>query len=122
MTATTDTAPASPEVLRFERAAPGSVHPSSSDSGIRVLTPADIASWAAGLGKRTELCLAIAGTPRGKLTLYAGPDDRDAPPVAILTGLTSGTYVSRPWSPDIQEWMTSILHAANTLQDSGQPQ
>lgn len=85
------------------------------DPGTLTLTPADLASWEAGLQKRDELCLAVAGTRRGKLTLYAGPDQHGTGPVAVLTGLDKATYVSRPQSDDIEEWITSILHTAETL-------
>lgn len=87
----------------------------AADPGTRPLTPADLASLEASLQKRDELCLAVAGTRRGKLTLYAGPDQRGTGPVAVLTGLDTETYVSRPLSDDIEEWITSILHTAETL-------
>lgn len=87
----------------------------AADPGTRTLTPADLASWEASLQKRDELCLAVAGTLRGKLTLYAGPDQDGTGPVAVLTGLDTETYVSRPLSDDIEEWITSILHTAETL-------
>jgi hypothetical protein len=86
-----------------------------SDTRTLTLTPAALASWEAGLKKRDELCLAVAGTRRGKLTLYAGPDSHSTGPVAVLTGLDTETYVSRPWTEDIEGWITSILHSVETL-------
>lgn len=86
------------------------------DPGARTLTPADIASWEAGLQKRDELCLTVVGgTRRGQLTLFAGPDKHGTRPVAVLTGLDTETYVSRAVTDDIEEWITSILHTAETL-------
>ncbi len=86
--------------------------------GSGVLTPADIASWEADLLERTELCLALGGPGRSKLTVYAGPDATGRPPVAILTGLNGQTYVSRPWNTGVQEWITSILRSAESLTGS----
>lgn len=91
---------------------------SSRGTGIRVLTPAGIASWAAGLVERAELCLAVGGTRRGKLTIYAGPEEGEGLPVAILTGINGHTYVSRAWNSDIEEWIASILRSAKALADA----
>lgn len=86
--------------------------------GIRVFTSADIAAWEACLQERTELCLSVAGTARGKLTLYAGPDHRGGVPVAVLTGIDDASYVSRPWTPDIEAWVASVLKSAASLNDA----
>lgn len=81
---------------------------------IETYTPASIASWEATLVCRTELCLSIAGTSRSKLTLYAGPNEDGANPIAILTGLDDGIYVSRPQAPgDIQQWVLAMLQAVD---------
>jgi hypothetical protein len=80
-----------------------------------VFTPADIASWEAGLRERTRFALAVAGAGRGKLTIYAGPDNRGGIPCAVLTGFRSGCHVSRPWTADIQEWISSVLRTAESL-------
>lgn len=85
------------------------------DPGTPTITPADIASWEAALQKRDELCLTVAGTRPGQLTLFAGPDKHGTRPVAVLTGLDTETYVSRAWTDDIEEWITSILQTAETL-------
>ncbi|TLM70895.1 hypothetical protein [Pseudarthrobacter sp. NamB4] len=83
---------------------------------IKTYTPACIASWESTLSSRTELCLSIAGTNRSKLTLYAGPDAAGSAPIAILTGLDNGIYVSRPQAPnDIQQWISAMLQAAEEL-------
>lgn len=85
------------------------------DPGALTLTPANIASWEASLQRWDELCLSVAGTRRGQLTLFAGPDKHGTRPVAVLTGLDTESYVSRAVTDDIEEWITSILHTAETL-------
>lgn len=100
--------------LETGRKTPGGLG-AATNQGTRTLTPADLASWVAGLQKRDELCLSVAGTRRGKLTLYAGPDKHGTRPVAVLTGLDTETYVSRALTDDIEEWITSILHTVEAL-------
>lgn len=115
MTTIADPPPASSRRHDIDTA---SMSVSARSRGIRALTPADIASWEAGLLERTELCLALARTRQGKLSIYAGPDARGGMPVAVLTGIGDDTYVSRPLNSDIEEWIASILRSALTLADS----
>jgi hypothetical protein len=79
-------------------------------TGVSVLTPAKIAIWEAGLTERTQLCAHIAGWPKATLTLYAGPDGRGGKPVAVITGIESATYVSRPSDDDTESWIRSVLN------------
>lgn len=117
MTTTPDAATAARNSLLPRKAPTGFEQPPLT-SGKRIFTPADIAAWEDSLGERSELCLTVSGTGTGKLTLYAGPDNRGSRPAAILTGLNRSTYVSRPWTSNTEEWMTSLLSAVKTLTDS----
>lgn len=92
--------------------------PQVTPSGVRTMTPAAFTQWEAGLTERTELCLDVAGRPGATLTVYAGPDDRESLPVAIITGLDGATYVSRQGQgSNIGTWITSIL-----LEIAGEPE
>jgi hypothetical protein len=79
---------------------------------IKTFTPASIASWESTLAVRTELCLSVAGINGSKLTLYAGPGAKGSEPVAILTGLNGGTYISRARASDIEHWVAAMLQTA----------
>lgn len=78
-------------------------------------TPASIAAWESSLASRTELCVSLAGTPEGKLTLYAGPNATGSEPIAVLDLPGSGIYLSRPATGSTEHWITEMLHAVEEL-------